>query len=455
MSALDQDTIVAPATPPGRGGIGIVRISGPLSQTIANSIIKIELNPRHAHYCEFHDIDGNTIDTGIALFFPGPDSFTGEDVVELQGHGGPILIDSLIKQAIALGARQARPGEFSERAFLNNKMDLTQAEAIADLINSQSEVAARNAIKSLQGEFSSHIQQLVQTCIELRVYIEAAMDFPEEEIDFLSEGKVAQRLDDLIKRTQATLQKAKQGSLLQEGISVVIAGKPNAGKSSLLNALAEYEAAIVTDIAGTTRDLLKESIQIDGIPIHIIDTAGLRESPDVIEQEGMRRAFQEIEKADRILLMIDHQEFADIQPQNLIETIFPEEISLDSERITLIYNKIDLTEQSPALIESTMPTLYLSAKKKAGIDLLRQHLKECMGLSNTEGNFTARRRHLDALQRTKDSLINGKDQLSQASAGELLAEDLKQAQQYLNEITGEFTSDDLLGEIFSSFCIGK
>ena len=450
-----QDTIAAQATAPGRGGVGIIRVSGPLARAIAKEVLQREPAPRYAHYGNFYAADGQSIDQGIGLYFPGPNSFTGEDVLELQAHGGPVVMDFILQRVITLGARPARPGEFSERAFLNDKLDLAQAEAIADLINSTSEQAARCALRSLQGAFSARIHALVERLIQLRIYVEAAIDFPEEEIDFLADGKVQQDLLAIIADLEAVQREAHQGSLMREGMHVVIAGKPNAGKSSLLNALAGRETAIVTDIAGTTRDVLREHIHIDGMPLHIIDTAGLRDAPDQVEKIGIDRAWQEIHKADRILMVVDSSETHTATP----EKIWPEFVAqlADAKKVTVIRNKIDLQAEEPKLIqESEYSLISLSAKQGQGIELLREHLKACIGFSNTtEGGFMARRRHLDALQHCHQHLDNGLEQLQGYSAGELLAEDLRMAQQSLGEITGEFTPDDLLGRIFSSFCIGK
>ena len=455
MIDSSKDTIAAQATAPGRGGVGIVRVSGPLALTIAEQVLHLSPKPRYAHYGQFFAEDHQVIDQGIALYFPGPNSFTGEDVLELQAHGGPVVMDFLLKRVIALGARPARPGEFSERAFLNDKIDLAQAEAIADLINSTSEQAAQCAMRSLQGVFSARIQALVERLIQLRIYVEAAIDFPEEEIDFLADGKVQQDLLEIIDDLKTVQAEAHQGSLMREGMQVVIAGKPNAGKSSLLNALAGRETAIVTDIAGTTRDVLREHIHIDGMPLHIIDTAGLRDAPDQVERIGIDRAWQEIHKADRILMVVDSSETHAQTPAE----IWPEFVAQlnDASKITVIRNKIDLQAESPHIQnESDHSLIALSAKHGQGIELLREHLKTCIGFSNTtEGGFMARRRHLDALERCYQQLQQGLVQLEGYSAGELLAEDLRMAQQSLGEITGEFTPDDLLGRIFSSFCIGK
>lgn len=456
---LEQDTIVAIATAHGKGGVGIVRLSGKNAVAIAKQIHFSDLKPRYAHYCQFYQnqnpSDNNLLDAGIALYFKAPHSFTGEDVVELQGHGGPVILDALVKECIKLGARMAKPGEFSERAFLNDKLDLAQAEAIADLIESSSLEAAKNAVRSLQGDFSKKIHSLVEACIQLRIYVEAAIDFPEEEIDFLSDGHVGQSLQQLILRLEAIIAGANQGRLLQEGLSIVIAGKPNAGKSSLLNALAGHEAAIVTDIEGTTRDTVKEQILIDGMPVFIIDTAGLRQSADVVEKIGIEKALAAIEQADDILLVRDSSDKTPYSLESLLPELSQKLQSL--KHITVIHNKCDLTGNPPNLEDKGQEThIHLSAKNQQGVDLLRQHIKKMAGFhQSNEGGFTARRRHLDALEKALVLLQQGQLQLQQSQAGELLAEDLRQAQQFLNEITGEFSADDLLGEIFSSFCIGK
>lgn len=445
-----DETICAQATANGRGGVGILRVSGNSVQQIARSILGKLPEPRVAELLNFLDEQGDPIDQGIAIFFPNPNSFTGDDVLELQAHGGPVVMDQLMRRALELGARAARPGEFSERAFLNGKMDLVQAEAIADLIDSASEQAARSAVRSLQGAFSTEIHHLVDAVTELRIYVESSMDFPEEEIDFLAEGDVAGRLQTITTQLERVLESAREGVLLKEGMTIVIAGRPNAGKSSLLNVLAGKESAIVTEIPGTTRDLLKEQIDIDGLPIHIIDTAGLRESDDPVEQEGIRRAWQEIEKADRVLLLVDDQEgltAEDGDAQGQIEHI----------PTTIVRTKIDLTGKEPGLHGGGQDTeIAISTKSGDGINLLRTFLKDSAGYHvSGEGTFLARRRHLDALQRAQRSLQQGESQLAEFRAGELLAEELRQAQESLSEITGEFTSDDLLGKIFSSFCIGK
>lgn len=450
------DTIVAQATPPGRGGVGILRISGSAASAVAQAILGKLPRPRYADYLPFRDADGSVLDQGIALWFPNPNSFTGEDVLELQGHGGPVILDLLLKRILTLpGVRIARPGEFSERAFLNDKLDLAQAEAIADLIDASSEQAARSAVNSLQGVFSSRIHQLVEALTHLRIYVEAAIDFPDEEIDFLSDGKIEAQLNTVIADLSGVRAEARQGSLLREGMKVVIAGRPNAGKSSLLNALAGREAAIVTDIAGTTRDVLREHIHIDGMPLHIIDTAGLRDANDEVERIGIERAWQEIEQADRVLFMVDGTTTDASEPA----AIWPEFMARLPKTlpITVVRNKADITGETLGIEDvSTHSLIKLSARTGEGVDLLRNHLKESMGLtSNTESGFLARRRHLQALERAAEHLEQGREQLVSAYAGELLAEELRLSQQALSEITGEFTSDDLLGRIFSSFCIGK
>ena len=449
MRAKGEDTIAAQATPLGRGGVGIVRISGPMSREIAEAMLGHCPKPRFAEYIAFYDKSGQVIDVGLALFFSRPNSFTGEDVLELQGHGGPVVMDMLLQTAISHGARLARPGEFSERAFLNDKLDLAQAEAIADLIDAGSEQAARSAIRSLQGEFSRAIHRLVEQVTELRVYVEASMDFPEEEIDFLSEGHVAERIANLQQQVERVLEQAMQGSLLKEGINVVLAGRPNAGKSSLLNALARREAAIVTDIPGTTRDIVREEIHIDGMPLHILDTAGLRESGDVVEKEGMRRTWQAIEQADVLLLLVDDtQGMGDIE--NEILGRLPKKLN-----IIIIHNKIDLSGLKPGVITKQPYKLALSASNAQGIEDLVKVIKELAGMQTSgEGSFMARQRHLGSIKQAQVFIENARLQ-AESGQGELVAEELKQAQEALGAITGEVSSDDLLGKIFSEFCIGK
>lgn len=454
----DKDTIAAIATSPGQGGIGIVRVSGKKAAEIAKGILGKIPAPRVAHYGVFLENKTTHIDKGIALYFEAPHSFTGEDVLELHGHGGPVVMDMLLKRALALGARTARAGEFSERAFLNEKLDLTQAEAIADLIAAESEHAARAAMLSLEGRFSSEVYELVEQLTRLRVHVESALDFPEEEIDFLADQAIAKSLNEIQNKLTKVKNAAKQGRLLKEGMTVVIVGKPNVGKSSLLNQLAGQETAIVTDIPGTTRDILREHIQIDGMPLHIIDTAGLRASDDVIEKEGMRRAKGAIDKADQLLYVNDSQSVLD---EAEISSWLPE-----SAGVTFVHNKIDLANKKAGIENqndgqknsghSNTTHIYLSAKTGEGIDLLRQHLKQCMGFEKgTEGSFIARRRHIEAITDAENYLKQAHVNLHERKAGELLAEELKQAQQALSSITGEFGSDDLLGRIFADFCIGK
>ena len=450
------ETIAAIATAPGQSGVGIVRISGPRVKAIAQAMLGFTPKPRYAHYGPFLDQQNQVIDEGIGLFFPNPHSFTGEDVLELQGHGGTVILDLLLRATCDLGARLARPGEFSERAFLNDKLDLAQAEAIADLIESSSEQAARCAVQSLQGAFSRRIDALVEAVTHLRIYVEAAIDFPEEEIDFLADGKVAGDLSELLQDLDHVLAEAQQGSILRDGMKVVIAGRPNAGKSSLLNALAGREAAIVTAVEGTTRDVLREHILIDGMPLHIIDTAGLRDSPDEVEQIGIARAWDEIRQADRVLLMVDATTTEATDPHQL----WPDFIDQlpDNAPLTVIRNKVDLTGETVGIktAADTAPVIRIAAQSSQGLEDLRDHLKACMGFASTnEGGFLARRRHLDALERAKASMLQGESQLQGYGAGELLAEDLRAAQDALGEITGAMTPDDLLGKIFSSFCIGK
>ncbi len=450
-----SDTIVAQVTSPGRSGVGIIRVSGPKVREIAQAIIGTVPKPRYAHYSSFYDQHGQIIDVGLVLFFPGPHSFTGEDVLEFQGHGGSVVLNQLLQQIINLNVRMARPGEFSERAFLNDKIDLTQAEAIADLIDANTTQAAQAAIRSLQGEFSHKIKDLVDNLIELRIFIEGAIDFPDEEIEFLNNFHITDKLKALLSSIELIQLSAKQGVLLRDGLNIVIAGKPNAGKSSLLNCLSGHDSAIVTDIPGTTRDLLRVSINLDGIPLHIIDTAGLQETADRVELEGIKRARNAIKNADHILLVVDSQTVKEIKPIQLWHEFF--EHLPEQHNITIILNKADLTQTSPDLIQQDhFVIIKLSAKTGDGIDLLRNHLKSCAGYqSGTEGSFSARSRHLDALARAHFTINHGLVQLETNCSSELLAEELKQAQYMLSEITGDFSSDDLLGKIFASFCIGK
>lgn len=448
MVISSTDTIAAIATPPGNGGVGIIRISGALATEIAQQLTAKPLRPRQAVFTAFSDADATLIDSGILLYFPAPASYTGEDTIELQGHGGSVVLDMLLRRILALGARLARPGEFTERAFLNNKLDLAQAEAVADLIESSTEQSVRSAVKSLQGVFSAKINHLLEELIELRIYVEAAIDFVDEEIDFLTDGVVESRLVNLLAQLKKIQQTAQQGRLLRDGMTVVLAGKPNAGKSSLLNALAGHEAAIVTDIAGTTRDVLRERIQLDGMPLHIIDTAGLRDSDNTIEKEGIRRAHEEIHKADLILLLIaaNEPESADLLP------VLPDAIE-----VIRVYNKIDLLAIEPEVRQHGQDiSCYLSVKTGAGLDLLKQLMQQRVGFNAAADNvFIARRRHIEAINNSYQFVDSALAQLKTSQAGELVADDLRQAQNQLAEITGQFTSDDLLGRIFSSFCVGK
>lgn len=447
---MQKETIVALATPPGRGGVGIVRISGPASEQIALKILHCLPEIKKAHYGAFYGQNNCILDQGIALRFKAPHSFTGEDVLELQGHGGPVIMQWLIEEALSLGARLAKPGEFSQQAFLNDKLDLTQAEAIADLISASSSQAAKSALHSLQGRFSSAVNELVENLITLRLYVEAAIDFPEEEIDFLSDGHIQNQLTQIAVSLDHLLKQAHQGALIRQGMSVVILGQPNAGKSSLLNALSGQETAIVTDIAGTTRDIVKAEIHLDGMPLHILDTAGLRDTDDAVEQIGIARAWEAIEQADHVLVMVQAGENIDKNDAEIIKKL-PSSLS-----VTLIKNKIDLVNESAKLTETPLGCeIALSAKHHLGLDLLTQHLKNIMGYKNTnETVFLARKRHIEALINAQAHLNLAQNQLN-SGAGELLAEELRLAQEQLSEITGRFTSDDLLGRIFSSFCIGK
>ncbi len=449
MSAAD--TIAAIATPPGVGGVGIVRVSGPKVRELSRRILGQLPQPRHARLGKFRDKQGQVIDEGICLFFPSPHSFTGEDVVEFQCHGGAIVLDQLLQSIVSTAdIRIAHPGEFSQREFLNGKLDLAQAEAIADLIESSTDEAARLATRTLQGEFSHKIDALLEQLIALRVFIEAAVDFPDEEVDFLADEHISNELAELLLAVNKVQQAARQGQLLRDGMTVVIAGPPNAGKSSLLNVLAGKDAAIVTQIAGTTRDLLRERIQIDGMPLHIVDTAGLRQSDDPIEQEGIRRARQEISQADRILWVYEATKNSDVDIAEY--ALLPRHIP-----ITLIKNKIDLMDITPFVRQRRdLIEIGLSAKSGDGIELLTTHLKQCVGYQGIGGGeFLARRRHLEALERAKIQITRAARLLQSDPAAELIAEELRLAQRDLSEITGEFLPDDLLGEIFGKFCIGK
>ncbi|MPW43871.1 tRNA uridine-5-carboxymethylaminomethyl(34) synthesis GTPase MnmE [Acinetobacter guerrae] len=450
---LAQTTITAIATPPGRGGVGVIRLSGPKAFVIAQALTGKTLpESRMAGFRQFYDADGEVMDEGLVLCFPNPHSFTGEDVVELQGHGGPVIQNALLGRLFELGAKAAKAGEFSMRAFENGKLDLVQAEAIADLIDATSQAAARSAVRSLQGAFSNKINTVLEKLIHLRLHVEAAIDFPEEEIDFLADGKILALLDEVKQSVHAVQQSARQGQLLREGLQVVIAGKPNAGKSSLLNALAGNERAIVTDIAGTTRDVLHEKISLNGLPITLTDTAGLRETGDIVEKEGIRRAIKEIEQADLLLLVYDLSHGDD--PLQLAQEYFQDH--LDPKRLILIGNKSDLLEQT------TFDDQYqgfrhvrVSAKQETGVEGLIETITAHAGFHPEEDTFIARTRHLDAMKRTQHYLDEAREQLIVFHAGELVAESLRLAQNALGEITGDFSADDLLGKIFGSFCIGK
>jgi tRNA modification GTPase len=430
----------------------VVRISGPKTPEIAATLVGVLPEARHATLTHFLDAAGEPIDIGIALFFPGPHSYTGEHVLELQGHGGPVILESLVTRCMELGARRARPGEFTERAFHNDKIDLAQAEAVADLIDAGSREAARAAMRSLQGEFSSMVQGLTDALIELRTYVEAAIDFPEEEVDFLADTQLTERLTTVHGHFDAVTAAAGQGRLLRDGLTVVLAGRPNSGKSSLLNRLAGYDAAIVTEIPGTTRDVLRERIDIDGLPLHVLDTAGLRDSDDAVEREGVRRAAAEMSRADRVLFVIDASNDPPGRAFHEERERLPRDVP-----VTLIFNKIDLAEGLP--VSDTVagpPRIHVSATTGAGLAALRSHLKGCVSFQTAgNGSISARKRHLEALARARQCVETAARELQQRRAGELVAEELRLAQRALEEVTGIFTADDLLGRIFGSFCIGK
>ncbi|MBM4195757.1 MAG: tRNA uridine-5-carboxymethylaminomethyl(34) synthesis GTPase MnmE [Gammaproteobacteria bacterium] len=443
------DTIVARATPAGRGGIAVIRVSGPGTRDIALALTGELPRARHATLAGFRDSAGEALDLGIALFFPAPHSFTGEDVIELHSHGGDVLVDLVIARVLELGARMARAGEFTERAFLNDKLDLAQAEAIADLIDAGSEAAARAAQRSLRGDFSAAVAALNERVTELRVWVEAALDFPDEDIEFLQSEELRSRLDGVAAHFEQMAATVRAGCLLRDGLRVVIAGRPNAGKSSLLNALAGHEAAIVTATPGTTRDLVREAIDIDGLPVHVADTAGLRDSVDAIEREGVRRARAEIGRADHALLVIDATDTS-VASIDALRAELPPGVGH-----TLVRNKCDLTGETPGAAPDGA-AIVLSATTGAGIGALRERLKSVAGFQPAgEGLITARRRHLDRILIARRHFDEACRLLDTAGAGELMAEELLQAQNALAEITGEFSSDDLLGKIFGSFCIGK
>ena len=448
-----QTTIAAIATPPGRGGVGVIRLSGPKAYAIAEKLIQKELpQARFAGFRHFYDEKSEVMDEGLVICFPNPHSFTGEDVIELQGHGGPVIQNALLARLLELGATAAKAGEFSMRAFENSKLDLVQAEAIADLIDATSQAAARSAVRSLQGAFSNKINIVLEKLIHLRLHVEAAIDFPEEEIDFLADGKILSLLKDVQSSVTTVQQSARQGQLLREGLQVVIAGKPNAGKSSLLNALAGNDRAIVTDIAGTTRDVLHEKISLNGLPITLTDTAGLRETGDIVEKEGIRRAIKEIEQADLLLLVYDLSQTD--EPLELAQNYFAEHI--EPKRLILIGNKSDLTDKKIELNDyQGFRHISISAKQEMGVETLIETITAHAGFQPEEDTFIARTRHLDAMKRTQAYLIEAHEQLVVYQAGELVAESLRLAQNALGEITGDFSADDLLGKIFGSFCIGK
>lgn len=443
---LKDDTIAAIATAPGRGGIGVVRVSGPHVSAIAQAILGKLPSARHAHLANFLDSNGETIDQGIALYFSSPHSFTGEDVIELQGHGGPAVLQILLARCLALGARLAAPGEFTRRAYLNDKLDLAQAESVADLIDAASTQAARSAMRSLQGDFSRQIRSLVDALINLRMLVEATLDFPEEEVDFLEAAQAKQKLETIHGQLNDIFRRAKQGALLREGLQVALIGQPNVGKSSLLNRLAGDEIAIVTAVAGTTRDTVREQIQLEGIPLHLIDTAGLRETNDEVEKIGITRTWAAIEKADLALIIIDAAKGMSAEDRLIIEKL------PSKQPVLQIYNKADLLQEIPH-IENQENSIFLSAKTGLGVEKLHQRILEIAGWQQTgESTFMARERHIRALNEADKHLIQA-DQCWQQL--ELLAEELNLAQKALNSITGEFSADDLLGEIFSRFCIGK
>lgn len=445
-----EDTIAAIATPFGKGGVAIIRISGPQSFNIATQLSDKKPLVRQALFTPFYDAQQDIIDSGICLYFKAPHSYTGEDVVEIQGHGGIVVINMLLKRITSLGARIAHPGEFTERAFLNNKLDLTQAEAVADIIESTTEHSVRSAQRSLQGVFSKLIDDLVSELTELRIFIEAAIDFVDEEIDFLNDGIIEQRIKSLIEQITAVLSNAKSGQLLRDGIAIVLVGQPNAGKSSLLNCLTGQDTAIVTDIAGTTRDVLKEYIQLDGLPLHIIDTAGIHDSDNLIEKEGIRRAHHEIKQADKVLIIHD------VRDQKGLDD-FIAQLDIRPDNQVVIFNKIDLIgEPAKVLNHDSGDQIFLSIKTGEGLDLLKNYLKKSVGYNeNQEAVFIARQRHVNALSEALTAIRTGLMQLQEHQAAEIVAEELRLAQNHLGEITGKISSDDLLGKIFSSFCIGK
>lgn len=443
-----SDTIAAIATASGAGGIGVVRISGELCQTIAKQVLGHCPAPRYAAYLPFYDNKQTLIDRGIAIYYQNPHSYTGEDVLELQAHGGTALMQMLLARCIALGARQAEPGEFTRRAYLSDKIDLAQAEAVADVINASTMEAAQSAMRSLSGEFSNRINVVLAKLIDLRMFVEACLDFPEEEIDFITQGNVAEKLAAIISELKIVFAKAWQGSLLREGTQVVLVGQPNVGKSSLMNQLSGEEVAIVTPIAGTTRDAIKNTIQINGLALHIIDTAGLRDTDDEVEKIGIARTYRALENAQVALLLIDAAHGIGDNEKSIL-ALLPQEIAK-----IWVHNKIDTTRELAKSIQKDNEThIYLSAKTGEGIDYLKQHLLQLVGYEqNVEGVFMARTRHLEALKQVELHLLQAQNHTHHS---EIIAEELRLAQQALSSITGEFTPDDLLEEIFSKFCIGK
>ncbi len=448
QASAGNDTIAAIATPAGKGAVGIVRLSGPAARSIGEHITARKLRPRQADYATFYDATGQAIDAGLVLFFPNPTSYTGEDIVELQCHGSPLILRALVERALTLGARQARPGEFTERAFLNDKLDLLQAEAVADLIESNSMLAAKNASRSLQGRFSSDVDAVLTQLIDLRVFVESALDFPEEELDFLNDGKLLDGLTSCMNTIEALLARARQGQRLREGRRIVIAGRPNVGKSSLLNQLTGFATAIVSEVSGTTRDLVEREVVLGGVVAQLVDTAGIRHTDDPVESEGVARTRQALSGADIILHVCEHGSLADNS-----EPLF--ELHDGVEQVT-VYNKIDLAGRPAGIEPGNPPAVYLSAKTGSGIDLLIDQIGALLGVADgTENLLLARDRHIGAMHRARDSVADSLRQLQTGGAGELLAEDLRTAQTALSELKGEFLPDDLLGEIFSRFCIGK
>lgn len=451
---LSDTTIVAIATAPGKGAVGIVRVSGPLVLTIAKKMLKITPKARYAHYGDIHDEQGEVLDQGIALYFPAPHSFTGEEVLELQGHGGQLVLQSLVDTAVAYGAVLAKPGEFTQRAYLNHKIDLAQAEAVADLIDAQSQQAVKSALRSLRGDFSKHVAELKQQLIQLRLFVEASIDFPDEDIEFIEKEKVAGQLNEIQQQIAATLLSAKQGAKLKEGIKIALIGEPNAGKSSCLNALTGLPSAIVTDIPGTTRDIVKEEIIYRDVCFQLLDTAGLRQTEDRVEQEGIKRSQEAMSQADFICLVIDATK---VKAEDALTEHWPTGVELDPTQanIIVLLNKCDCLSHDP-IIKTQHPVFAVSAKTGAGFEALCQSLLAKVGLSDRQQNVVmARQRHVHALEQTISALNAAKQIIDEKSPFELLAFELKKSHDALGEITGEMTADDMLGEIFSSFCIGK